>query len=248
MTDDRGTAALILAAGEGTRMKSSLAKVLHRVGGRSMIRHVLDSVRGISPHRIIVIVGHQAESVKEELSGERVEFVLQAQRLGTGHAALQARSLLEDFAGTVVVMNGDTPLLKTETLLDLLRFHGREEASATVLSAVVEDASGYGRIKRGEKGVCLGIIEHRDASEEEKKIKEINAGIFCFECADLFRALEKVKRGNVQGEYYITDVMGILRGEGKETRVYLCRDPHEVLGINDLQQLEAAERLMRENG
>ncbi|MCK4236977.1 MAG: NTP transferase domain-containing protein [Candidatus Krumholzibacteria bacterium] len=248
MGDRTDLAALILAAGEGTRMKSGLAKVLHEVCGKAMIRCVIETVNAVSPSRIVIVVGHQADSVREELEGEEVEFILQKERLGTGHAALMSGPLLGDFSGTIVVLNGDTPLLKPETLGNFIEFHREAAASATVLSALLDDPSGYGRIIRDVDGGFVRIVEHKDATEAERKVKEINSGIFCFEGGDLFSSLEEVGRRNVQGEYYITDVMEILKNGGKRVAVYLSDQKDEVLGINDAEQLKAAERLMAEDG
>lgn len=241
-------AVLVLAAGEGTRMRSSMAKVLHTLRGRSMILHVVNAVRTISPQRIIIVVGHQAEAVRKELDGERVEFVLQRERLGTAHAVLTAEPVLEGFDGTLLVLNGDTPLITAETLRGLVSFHRRSGAAATVLSAELDDPTGYGRVIRDGGGELLRIVEHKDATAEERTVREINSGIFCFECDDLFPALRKVGRRNVQGEYYITDVMDILRREGKRTAVFRCNDTDRVIGINDIDQLRAAERMMHDDG
>lgn len=247
ITEKRPTA-VILAAGEGTRMKSGKAKVLHQVCGKSMIRHVVDAVKNAGLDKIIVVIGHQAEAVRDELEGEGVSFAVQKERLGTGHAVMQAGSLLDRHEGTVMILAGDTPLLRSETLREFYEFHGREGVSATVMSAVMDNADGYGRVIRDGKGDLLGIVEHGDATKEQKRIREINSGLFCFESADLFSALNKVDRRNVQGEYYLTDVMAILRGEGKRIAVYRCPRNTEVLGINDCDQLETARRLMRKNG
>ena len=248
MHERSACAALILAAGEGTRMKSNLAKVLHPVAGKAMIRWVLDAVRSVSPERVVVVIGHQADAVRRELEGERVEFVVQAQRLGTAHAALMAEGRFAGFSGTIVVLNGDTPLLKAATLERFIAYHRAEGASATVLSAEIDDPAGYGRIVRDARGAFLRITEHKDATDEVRAIREISSGLFCFESAALFDALKKVGRRNVQGEYYIPDVMEILRGEGKRASVYLCDQRDEVLGINTVEQLEAAERLMTAHG
>jgi UDP-N-acetylglucosamine diphosphorylase/glucosamine-1-phosphate N-acetyltransferase len=248
MHEGCGCAALILAAGEGTRMKSSLAKVLHPVGGKTMIRHVLETVKAVSPSRIVMVIGHQADAVRRELEGERVTFVLQERRLGTGHAALIAEEGFAGYTGTIVVLNGDTPLLRPRTLKSLVSYHRGEGASATVLSAEIDDPTGYGRIVRDGNGAFLRITEHKDADEAVRAVREINSGIFCFESADLFGALRRVGRRNVQGEYYITDVMEILRVEGKRVVVYACDQREEVLGINTVEQLHAAERLMNKDG
>jgi bifunctional UDP-N-acetylglucosamine pyrophosphorylase/glucosamine-1-phosphate N-acetyltransferase len=248
MVSGRDCAALILAAGEGTRMKSDIAKVLHRIRGKTLIRYVVDTIKTISPSPVIVVVGHQADSVKKELAGEGVEFVLQSERLGTGHAAQMAEPILGDFSGTVLVLNGDTPMLTPETLEAFVAFHRESKASATVLSAVLDDPGGYGRIVRDGSGAFLRIVEHGDATDAERSIREINSGIFCFQCRDLFPALERVDRRNVQGEYYLTDVMGILKRDGKRVDVYLSEQKEEVLGINNVEQLAAAARLMEKNG
>ncbi|UCF06726.1 MAG: NTP transferase domain-containing protein [bacterium] len=248
MTRDRNLVALVLAAGEGTRMKSPLAKVLHTVCGRPMIRYVLDTVRSISPARILVVVGHQADAVREELTGEAVEFVIQTERLGTGHAVMMAEPALRGYSGTIIALNGDTPLLKPATLDGLLQFHWDRAASATVLSALLDDPQGYGRIVRDDSGRLLRIVEHRDATEAQRSINEINSGIFCFESDELFETLPKLSRRNVQGEYYITDVIELLREQGAPVAIYRSEQKEEVLGINDTGQLEAAERSMIGDG
>jgi bifunctional UDP-N-acetylglucosamine pyrophosphorylase / glucosamine-1-phosphate N-acetyltransferase len=243
-----GLSALILAAGEGTRMKSNIAKVLHKVCGKAMIRYVLETVQAVAPDRIVAVIGHQADLVRRELEGERIDFVLQKERLGTGHAARMAEPLFRGYDGTIVVLNGDTPLLRPRTLEKFIRFHREERSSATVLSAAIEDPSGYGRIVRDSEGKFLRIVEHKDATDDIRSVREINSGLFCFQSIHLFPALAQVERRNVQGEYYITDVMEILRREGKLVAVYLCDQREEVLGINTVAQLEAAEGLMRQHG
>lgn len=248
MNSHHELAALILAAGEGTRMKSPIAKVLHTLCGRSMIRYVIDAVRTVSPRRIIVVVGHQAEAVADELDGENLEFVVQKERLGTAHAAMMAEPVLDGFDGTLLVLNGDTPLLTAATLREFVAHHRDGEAAATVLSAELDDPTGYGRIIRDGDGALLRIVEHKDATVDERETHEINSGIFCFECESLFAALGKVGRRNVQGEYYITDVMEILHRDGRKTAVYRCDESDRVIGINDLDQLRAAERMIRGDG
>jgi bifunctional UDP-N-acetylglucosamine pyrophosphorylase/glucosamine-1-phosphate N-acetyltransferase len=250
MNGDVAVAAVILAAGEGTRMKSDLAKVLHEINGYPMIVHVLNALSEVSPSRTVVVVGHQAEAVMERLSGDRIHheglmFAIQSERLGTGHAVMQARPALEGFSGTIMVLTGDTPLLEKSTLAAFLRFHRKSGAAATVMSAEVEDASGYGRILRDDSGDLLGIVEHKDATPEQRRIGEYNSGMFCFESDILFSALEKVDTANVQGEYYLTDVMGILRKDGRRVAVFKIDDADEVMGINDRDQLAMAERMMK---
>ncbi len=248
MNQGHEIAILVLAAGEGTRMKSDLAKVLHKVAGRSMISRVVETIRGVDSSRILVVIGHQAEAVRNELAGESVEFILQKERLGTGHAVMMAEPILSGFRGTLAVLNGDTPLLRTETLEAFITYHHGAGNTATVLSALLEDPAGYGRIVRGESGRFEKIVEHKDATEEERGIQEINSGIFCFECPELFSALKLVDRRNVQGEYYLTDVMEILRIQGKRIDAFRSDRCEEVLGINDIEQLEAAERLLQDDG
>jgi len=248
MDNKENFAVVVLAAGEGTRMKSDLAKVLHRVCGKTMIRHVLDTVKEISPDRIVVVVGHQADAVKDELNGYNVEFALQKERLGTAHAVLMAEPFFEGYDGNIIVLNGDTPLLKPSTLIGLINFHRENGSAATVLTAELDDPSGYGRVVRDEKGELLKIVEDKDAGDEEKQIKEINSGLFCFDARSLFPVLHRVDRRNVQGEYYITDAIEIFRKDGRKVSAYLCDQKEEVLGVNTVEQLELAERLMNCDG
>ncbi len=248
MSNNNASTALILAAGEGTRMKSDIAKVLHRVGGQAMIRHVIDSVREAGISRVLVVVGYQADTVKAELRDQDLEFVLQEERLGTAHAVLMAEAALESFEGTVIVLTGDTPLLKSDTISELIGFHRRENSDATVLTAVLEDASGYGRIIRDENNNFVKIVEHGDAGREERKVKEINSGIFCFDCRKLFHALDEVEKDNVQKEYYLTDVIDIFRSRGWPVQAYPVGDSDQVMGVNSIEQLKQAERVMKDNG
>jgi len=244
MNSESPLSVLILAACQGTRMKSDLAKVLHKICGKPMVRYVLSAVGGVDPARIVLVVGYQADSIKNEFKEENIEFVLQKERLGTGHAVMQARKVLERFADTIMVLTGDTPFLNPETLRLFLHSHRINNNNATVLSTVMENATGYGRIVRNDSGQLDRIVEHRDADDKELEIKEINSGIFCFESEDIFQALEKVDRRNVQGEYYLTDVIGVLNNEGKKTGVFRCENSIEVMGINTYDQLKEAERLM----
>jgi bifunctional UDP-N-acetylglucosamine pyrophosphorylase/glucosamine-1-phosphate N-acetyltransferase len=239
-------AAIVLAAGQGKRMQSDLAKVLHPVLGRPMLDHVLDATREAGVGRVIVIVGHQAERVREAMAGRGVEFALQAQQRGTGHAVMQAAPLLADHHGDVLVLCGDTPLLTPETLAALLATHRATAASATVLTAELEDPTGYGRILRGADGAVRRIVEHKDATEGERRVREINSGLFAFATRDLFDALAQVGCDNAQGEYYLTDTLEILLRRGKRVSAHRCSDPGEVVGVNTLEQLQAVEAAMRE--
>ncbi|MBD3178559.1 MAG: NTP transferase domain-containing protein [Candidatus Latescibacteria bacterium] len=244
MNSKEDLAAVILAAGEGTRMKSDLAKVLHRIGGRSMIRRIVESVRELGPECIILIVGYQAEAVKGEFEGEDIRFALQRERLGTGHAVMQAKDVLKSFSGTVLILTGDTPFLTTRTLREFCHFHSANGNTATVMSTRMKDPSGYGRIVRGKGDRVDRIVEHADATAGEKQIDEINSGIFCVDSDQLFDALSLISKDNIQDEYYLTDIIEILNGSGGKTGVYVCEDSMEVTGINTRAQLEEAERLI----
>lgn len=238
------TYAIVLAAGQGTRMKSNLYKVLHPVCGKPMVEHVIDHVRGIGADRVVTVVGHGAEKVEETL-GEKSEYVLQAEQLGTAHAVQQAEELLGDLEGTTLVICGDTPLIRSETMEALVRNHREMGAKATILTAIAEDPTGYGRIIRGEHGEVLRNVEQKDASPEEQAIQEINTGTYCFDNRALFEALKKVKNDNAQGEYYLPDVVGILQSEGALIGAYACADFSETLGVNDRVVLSQAEAVMR---
>lgn len=236
--------AIVLAAGQGKRMKSKLYKVLHPVCGKPMVGHVLDSVRGASFERVVVVVGHGAEAVKATL-GDTAEYVLQSEQLGTGHAVMQAKLLLAAVDGVTIVICGDTPLVRKETVEAMVALHARHGAAATILTAELNEPAGYGRIVRGPDNDVLKIVEHKDCNPEELAIKEINTGTYCFDNRKLFKALEQVTNGNAQGEYYLTDVIGILRNEGNAIMACLVEDPAESIGVNDRIALGEAERLMR---
>lgn len=236
-------AIVILAAGEGTRMKSSLPKVLHPVCGEPMISLVLKSAKGLNPDKVIAVVGHKADTVAEVLDG--IEFAIQDKQLGTGHAVSVAEKMLEDFNGTVMVLSGDTPLLRRETLLKLLDTHENSGAAASVLTAKVGNPTGYGRIIRAEDGAVLAITEEKDAGPEQKAINEVNTGTYCFDKKKLFDALKEVGSDNKQGEYYLTDVIGILNGQGEKVMASITEDSGETMGINTRIHLAEADRVMR---
>ncbi len=237
--------AIVLAAGKGKRMKSKLYKVLHPVCGKPMVGHVVDTVRRTNSKRTVVIVGHGAEEVKTYL-GDQAEYALQAEQLGTGHAVRQAEELLGKEEGTTILICGDTPLVRAETIEAMIALHESEGAAATILTAVPEDPTGLGRIIRGEDGGVLRIVEQKDCTPEEAAVKEINTGTYCFDNRKLFDALSKVTNDNAQGEYYITDVIGILRGEGEKIAAYATQDLTESIGVNDRVVLSQAEAAMRE--
>jgi bifunctional UDP-N-acetylglucosamine pyrophosphorylase/glucosamine-1-phosphate N-acetyltransferase len=250
-TDPKPIDVLILAAGMGTRMHSETAKVLHLLSGRPLIAHVCRTARALEPARIVVVVGHQAEQVEQavraELEGTPLGFALQAEQRGTGDAVMSARAALADSDSTLLVLSGDVPLVRAETLAGLVQKHrsGEESAACTILTVELDDPTGYGRVVRDEEGRFVKIVEHRDASPEERQIKEINSGIYCFDTRKLFAALDRVQPVNAQGEYYLTDVPTILRGDGDGIGLYLHSDPREVSGINNRVELAEFENILR---
>lgn len=236
--------AIILAAGKGTRMKSDLPKVLHRVAGISMLEHVYRAVSAILPEKIVTIVGHQAELVESVLQGQS-DFALQSEQLGTGHAVMMAEAALADLEGHTLVIAGDTPLITGESLKSLIQFHISHKNVATILTAQTDNPFGYGRIIRNADGEVLKIVEQKDASDFEKQIKEINTGTYLFENKRLFEALKDINTDNAQGEYYLTDVISIFRQVGEKVGAYILRDFDESLGVNDRIALAKAESVMR---
>lgn len=226
-------------------MKSKLYKVLHPVCGKPMVEHVVDEALKLSLTKLVTIVGHGAEEVKKQL-GDKSEYALQAEQLGTAHAVKQAQPFLADEKGVTIVICGDTPLLTAETMEAMLKEHTQKEAKATILTAVAEDPTGYGRIIRGESGAVQKIVEHKDASEEERLVTEINTGTYCFDNEALFRAIDQVSNDNVQGEYYLPDVIEILKNEGETVAAYQTGNFQETLGVNDRVALSQAEWFMKE--
>ncbi len=236
--------AIVLAAGQGKRMKSKLYKVLHPVCGKPMVAHVLRAVREAGCERVVVVVGHGADDVRAAL-GDAAEYALQSEQLGTGHAVQQAAPLLAGEDGVTLVVCGDTPLVTAQTIEAMFRLHRESGAAATILTALVDDPTGYGRVVRDATGVVERIVEHRDCRPEELDILEINAGTYCFDNRKLFAALGRLTNDNAQGEYYLTDVIGILRADGETVAAYRTPDAAEAAGINDRAALAEAERLMR---
>ena len=236
--------AIILAAGKGTRMKSSLPKVLHEVAGKSMLAHVLVNVSQVDTDKNIVIVGHEADRVIATLP-KGTAFVKQNEQLGTGHAVKIAADLLADKAGMTLVIAGDTPLITGETLNALFNYHQQQNATATILTALAPDPTGYGRIVRDARGSVQKIVEQKDASEAEKAIQEINTGTYVFDNIALFEALSQVTTDNAQGEYYLTDVIEIFKKQQKNVAAFTLKDFDESLGVNDRVALAEAERIMR---
>ena len=240
---------LILAAGLGTRMKSRQAKVLHQLDGRPLIAHVCRAAQALTPRQIYVVVGHQQEKVEAAVLGEleqkQVTFVSQSQQLGTGDAVMSAREALRDADSTLLILSGDVPLIRTETLQLLLTRHHQAKNIATILSVRMETPTGYGRIVRGDDGRVLRITEEKDATEDERQIREINSGIYCFETSKLFPALARVLPVNQQGEYYLTDVPELLLKDGQPVDAYLHTNVREVAGINTRAELAEFENLQR---
>ncbi|MCA1057259.1 bifunctional UDP-N-acetylglucosamine diphosphorylase/glucosamine-1-phosphate N-acetyltransferase GlmU [Rossellomorea aquimaris] len=236
--------AVILAAGQGTRMKSKLYKVLHPVCGKPMVEHVVDQISTLNIEKTVTIIGHGAELVKSHLEGKS-DFALQEEQLGTAHAVMQAEDVLGKLEGTTLVVCGDTPLIKGETMEALVKHHESQGAKATILTGYTESPDGYGRIIRNESGLVERIVEHKDASEDERKVKEINTGTYCFDNKALFNTLKKVSNDNVQGEYYLPDVIEILQTEGEIVSAYQTSDFDETLGVNDRVALSQAETTMK---
>lgn len=242
---EKKTSALILAAGKGVRMKSDMPKVLHKVCGAPMLQYVLEAARGAGLGQIRAIIGHGSDRVKEYFSAWDIDWVEQAEQLGTGHAVMTAATLYKGFRGDVVILYGDVPLLTAETVAALVETHRRAKAVCTALTAEVEDATGYGRIVRNKAGALKAIVEHRDATKAQLKIREINSGIMAFDGPTLFDTMRRVKNDNAQGEYYLTDVVEILSRKRAKIATFTVGDFREILGINSRAQLAELGRVMR---
>lgn len=238
--------AVVLAAGEGTRMKSDLPKVLHELHGKPLLGWVLDAIDAAGYDRTIVIIGHEGERVQRAVEARGVEFAWQREQLGTGHAVLQARDALGDAEGQVTVLSGDVPLIRPETLAELMRVHRENDAAATVMTAEFEDPTGYGRIVRDRSGMVERIVEQKDASDEEKRIREINSGTYTFEIGPLFEILPRLGNANASGEYYLTDVVAELRARGEGVYPFVVPDVWEIFGINTKDHLALAARHFEE--
>ena len=236
---------VVLAAGKGTRMKSDVPKVLHQAAGLPLIEHVFRAAAVLTPRSVTVIVGHEASTVQNALAKRLgLGFALQQPQLGTGHALLQAEGRLKGERGTVVLLSGDVPLLRKETLGALVDKHRGSRAAATVLTARVPDPAGYGRIVR-HGGAIHAIVEHRDASEDERRIDEINSGIYAFDLEPLFGALKEIGSSNAQGEYYLPDLVTIYRNRGLVVETVVTEDPAEILGVNSRKELAEVGAILR---
>ena len=242
-----------MAAGLGTRMKSNVAKVLHKLDGRPLISHVCRSALALKPRKVVVIVGHQADKVRavveEEFASERdrIVFIHQRELRGTGDAVIAAESELRGDNRTVLVLSGDVPLIRPVTLTKLIEAHHAAEAACTLLSVRLENPTGYGRVMRDDAGDFAKIVEQKDATDEERQIREINAGIYCFESLKLVAGLSRLKPNNAQAEFYLTDVPGIMKADGDRVGIYLHSDTREVSGINTRAELAEFENLLRRN-
>ncbi|MFW5995934.1 MAG: bifunctional UDP-N-acetylglucosamine diphosphorylase/glucosamine-1-phosphate N-acetyltransferase GlmU [Halanaerobiaceae bacterium] len=237
---------IVLAAGKGTRMRSDLTKVLHPLAGKPMVGHVIDTLKEIKDNKIICVVGHQADEVRQTLDTGLV-FVEQKKQLGTGHAVIQAREYLARYEGPVLIVCGDTPLLRKETLRKLLSRHRKENSDLSILTAILEEPGSYGRIVLDdEKKNIKRIVEITDASPKEREIKEVNSGLYCFRGKLLNQALDSLDRDNAQGEYYLTDVVDYLAGQGKKICPVRINDPAEIKGVNTRKDLAEAENEIRQ--
>ncbi|MGV7221826.1 MAG: NTP transferase domain-containing protein [Nitrospinales bacterium] len=238
-------AVIILAAGKGSRMKSSLAKALHPLASRPLLVHVLEKVKPLNPDKVIIVVGHQSDKVKEAIASSSIEFVEQKEQLGTGHAVQQAEKVLKDLDGTVLILCCDMPFLKTTTLSQLIDVHLDTNAECTLLSLKTLEKRDFGRIVRDEMGAIKQIVENRDASEEEKLIDEFNSGVYCFNKKFLFNALAKIDNCNAQQEYYLTDTVKWIKEKGLKIGSIQTEDGLEILGINSVEDLEIAENFLK---
>jgi len=239
-----------MAAGLGTRMKSNRAKVLHQLGGLALITHVCRTAQKLNPNSIIPVVGHQAEEVEKVVRaeiGDLAKFALQSQQRGTGDAVESARTLLENSDSLLIVLSGDVPMIKSDTLTKLVEHHCNTGSDCSILTVRLENPTGYGRVIRNEHNSFVRIVEHKDATEEQRQVREINSGIYCFDTRKLYQALRHVKPANQQGEYYLTDVPEILLSEGGTVTCFLHTDAREVSGINTRAELAEFENLLRRN-
>lgn len=242
---EQDLAVIILAAGKGSRMQNSLAKVLIPLAGKPTLEYVLDTAETLKPARTVLVVGHQADRVQKIFSKRGLEFVLQREQLGTGHAARQAQQALENFEGCILVLCGDMPLIKAETLERLLLKHKKMQAKCSVLTLKSNGAHDFGRIIRDDDGNFLRIVEYRDASAEEKNVDEFNSGVYCFDKSLFFKALSSIRDGNVQKEYYLTDTLEYSVKSGFPVASVQTVDTDEILGINTPNDLQRAEQLLQ---
>ena len=243
---EQDLAVIILAAGKGTRMQNSLAKVLIPVAGKPTLEFVLATAATLNPSRILVVVGHQADRVQEIFSNQDLEFVLQKEQLGTGHAARQTEQKLTNFEGYILVLCGDMPLIKTETLQRLLREHNKIKAKCSVLTLKSKAKNDFGRIVRDKEGSFLKIVEHREVSDKEKEVDEFNSGVYCFDKNLFFKALSSIDNDNIQKEYYLTDTLEYSVKIGCPVASVQIEDVDEIIGINTPDDLQRVEQLLKD--
>ena len=236
--------AVVLAAGKGTRMKSNKSKLVHKIYGKELVKRVVETAEKSDIKDIIAVVGYKKEEVQKVL-GDTVKYAYQEEMLGTGHAVLQAEEYLEGRKGKVVVLNGDVPIIRPETIKKLIEKSIKNKEYATVLTAIYNNPTGYGRIIRDDGGNVKEIVEEKDLSEEQKSNKEINAGIYCFDIEELLKALKELKPNNAQGELYLTDVVKIMNDKGLKTGAVIVKDNTEILGVNDRMQLELLTKVLK---
>jgi len=225
----------ILAAGKGKRMKSSLPKVLHQINNKTLIENVIETSFKLNSNKIIVIVGYKKELIKSKLNGYNVEFAEQNEQKGTGHAVQQCEIHIKNLEGNILILSGDVPMISEKTLLDLIKVHKVNNSKASLISAKIINPVGYGRIKRDSENCFISIVEHKDATDEELEINEINAGIYIFDINTLFSKLSKIKSDNSQGEYYLGDVLKHI--EKDKISIFKTSNQSEILGINNAEQL-----------
>ena len=238
---------ILLAAGQGTRMKSDLPKVLHSLGGKALFLHALETAQRLGPERVAVVVGHGADAVRQAYGSIGVTWAIQEKQLGTGHAVLCAQEAFNGFAGEVVILSGDVPLIQENTLRAMIERHRRRNAAATLLTAVLEDPKGYGRILRDAQSNLTGIVEEKDASEAQRKIREVNAGVYVASAPFLFAALSDVKNNNQQGEYYLPDIVAVGLDQGLTIETVTAEDPREMMGVNSREELAFMEKNLRQS-
>ncbi|MCF7912634.1 MAG: NTP transferase domain-containing protein [Candidatus Cloacimonetes bacterium] len=237
------TATIILAAGKGTRMRSDLPKVVFEIAGEPMINRVITTARQVDSERIIVVIGYKKEIVQSVIPPDSsIRFAVQDPQNGTGHAIMVCRDQIEDFEGVVFILYGDVPLLTSATLKKMYAIHLAENSACTVLTAVMEDPLQYGRIVRDANGAFEKIVEHKDATEVEREIKEINTGIYCYNSQDLLESVSQLKNNNSQNEYYLTDTLEILAKQGRHISTLILADNVEATGVNSPEQLKELER------
>jgi UDP-N-acetylglucosamine diphosphorylase/glucosamine-1-phosphate N-acetyltransferase len=236
---------IILAAGKGKRMKSDLAKVLHPLRGKPMLTYPVDIAQAVQSEKVVVVIGHQAEEVKKAFKNKGLIFVEQREQLGTGHAVLQAADVLKHHKGTVLILCGDVPLLKVSTVYALIDCHMMQKSVITVLTTVLNNPFGYGRVIKNETGDVLQIVEEKDAVARQKQIKEINTGIYCMQSPFLFDAVAALDSENAQNEYYLTDIVKIANQKNFKVSSFVADDPMEVMGINTAEDLQRAQQFLK---